>query len=120
MVGARCRHSNGTFTLHPLTLSRGVHPLHTRGGSIWLWMAWLIVSSFLGFVFEIFGMRNKSSKVVSFRFLEGCVSLVDPLLCILGVLHGVSKGVSHRHVKRVDTCKCPRIKYQREREGKMV
>ena len=83
------------LTLYPSTSSRGSHP-QTCSGSKWLWMAWLIVSSFLGFVSKFLCISNKSSKVASFGFskrLSILDSFVDPFFCLSSVLWVVPVGV---------------------------
>lgn len=55
------------FTLRPSTSSRGSHP-QTYNCSRWLWIAWMIVSNFIGFVLELFCMCIKSFTIASFGF----------------------------------------------------
>lgn len=62
-----CRCSNGTFTLHPSTSSRGLHP-QTCSGSKWFQ---ILVDSlqFLRICLWAFMVANKSSKATSFRIM---------------------------------------------------
>lgn len=98
------------FTLRPSTSSRGSHP-QTYNCSRWLWIAWMIVSNFIGFVLELFCMCIKSFTIASFGF-GGFVSLVDPFLCHSSIHEGASACVLLPETRRSpDPCMEPLLAF---------